>query len=188
MHIIKTQNLEQLIAKCCKGNGAAQKQLYELFAPKMFALCLRYTNNKQDAQDVFQESFVQVFEKIGQLKNSELLEFWMKRIFINKSLRFLEQKKRLYFEEITDYNHPVINHNFSPCEYNDLLCVVNSLPAGYRTVFNLSVIDGYNHKEIAQQLNITESTSRSQLNRAKALLRDKIMQLESNNSSNEFHG
>lgn len=174
MRLVNTHNLDQIVKGCRKGKNRAQKELYELTSPTMFAICLRYTKNKMDAQDVLQDGFVRAFENINKLENADKLFGWLKRIMINTALRFLEKNQDLQFTEINYETEVKHSHQFTPCEYNELICMINELPAGYRTVFNLNVIDGYNHIEIGQQLGISETTSRSQLNRARKLLRDKL--------------
>jgi RNA polymerase sigma-70 factor (ECF subfamily) len=188
VRIIKTHSLDQIIAECRKGKPRAQKRLYDRFSGKMYAICLRYSKNEFDAQDIFQEGFVKVFDKIDQLEDSERIEAWMKRIFIHTALRFLENRKRLLFQELEESHESVIAYQFSPCEYDELLCLIAQLPEGYQAVFNLNVVDGYSHKEIADILNITESTSRSQLNRAKKLLQRKLEEQVASKINHQSHG
>lgn len=186
MRIIRDQRLEEIIRKCCKGDSLAQKQLYAKFSPTMYGLCLRYTRNEQDAQDVLQEGFIKVYTKLNTYKGDGSFEGWMKRIFIHNALRFLTQKKKYDFNEIIEDNEQHLPVFTAPCEYEDLLCMVSQLPDGYRSVFNLSVIDGYKHNEIGALLGISENTSRSQLTRAKAMLRKMINNNES--KLKEQHG
>jgi RNA polymerase sigma-70 factor (ECF subfamily) len=188
VRIIKTNSIEQLIAECRKEKPRAQKKLYDRFSGKMFAVCMRYTKNRVDAEDVFQEGFVKVFQNINQLKNSELLEAWMKRIFVHTALRFLDKRKLLVYPELVENYEHDLKYHFSPCDHNDMLCMISELPDGFRTVFNLYVIDGYSHQEIAQTLGIKESTSRSQLGRARQLLQQKLLEQDSIPLKTKKHG
>ena len=187
VRVVKTLDLNEVVAGCRKGKARAQKVLYELLAPKMYPICLRYTKNKMDAQDVLQEGFIKLFSNIGKLEDANKLEAWSKRIFINCSLRHLEKGKGIYFTEVSEHTEALKQHQFAPCEYNDLICMINELAEGYRAIFNLYVIDGYSHKEIGAMFEISENTSRSQLNRARNLLQKKL-ELNNKKANNESAG
>lgn len=145
----------------------------------MKAVCLRYTGNEEDAEDVLQEGFTLVFTKMKNFKSSGSFEGWIHRIMINTSLHFLKKRKKLFHENIDEQmkirdNSPTIESQLSTKELMDLLL---QLPDGYRAVFNMYVIEGYSHKEISAFLGIQESTSRSQLAKAKIMLRSLIAQM-----------
>lgn len=166
--------IEQLIHECTHHNTKAQEQLYRLLAPKLFAVCLKYSQNYEEAQDNLQESFLVIFDKISQFKNKGSFEGWAKKIVINYALQ--QYRKRKVFD--------VVSENFadeSEIELDDeevslefLTKIIQELPDRYRMVFNLYVMDDYSHKEIAEMLGITIGTSKSNLARAKAILKEKI--------------
>ena len=166
--------IEQLIYECTQNNTKAQEQLYRLLAPKLFAVCLKYSQNYDEAQDNLQESFLVIFDKIDQFKNKGSFEGWAKKIVINYTLQ--QYRKRKVFD--------IVSENFadeSEIELDDeevslafLTKIIQELPDRYRMVFNLYVMDDYSHKEIAEMLGITIGTSKSNLSRAKAILKEKI--------------
>lgn len=165
---LSPQQIENL--KC--GNRKAQQKLYNMFAPKMFSLCLRYTTDRDEAQDIIQEGFIKVFRYLHQYTGQGNFEGWMRRIFINTAIEFL--RKRVYVERIGESDGLDIKENgisgYDTLAHADLEKVIHSLSDGYRTIFKMYVVDGYSHREIADMLNITESTSKSQLSRAKIIL------------------
>ena len=165
---ITPQQIENL--KC--GNRKAQQKLYSTFAPKMFSLCLRYTTDRDEAQDIIQEGFIKVFRYLHQYTGQGNFEGWMRRIFVNTAIEFL--RKRVYLERIGESEGIDIKENgisgYDTLAHADLERVIHSLSDGYRTIFKMYVVDGYSHREIADMLNITESTSKSQLSRAKIIL------------------
>ena len=171
--------IEQLIHECTKNNIKSQEQLYKLLAPKLFAVCLKYSRNYEEAQDNLQESFLVIFEKIGQFKNTGSFEGWAKRIVINYVLQQYRNQKifEIISEKIAVEEEVEIDDENVSLEF--LTKVIQELPDRYRLVFNLYVIDDYSHKEIAEMLGITIGTSKSNLARAKAILKQKI---ELNNS------
>lgn len=171
--------LEQLINECTKNNTKAQEQLYHLLAPKLFAVCLKYSRSYEEAQDNLQESILLIFEKIGQYKNSGSFEGWAKRVVINYVLQQYRNQKvfEIISEKIPDTDEVEIEDENISIEF--LTKIIQELPDRYRLVFNLYVMDDYSHKEIAEMLGINIGTSKSNLARAKAILKDKI---ESNNN------
>ncbi len=168
---------EELIDGCIAGKRSAQNQLFDKYSPKMLGVCYRYAQTKHDAEDIMQDGFVKVFKNLKKFRREAALETWIKRIMINTALNFLKATEKLRMEaDITVAENSV---DFSTNQWNSidtevLMQCVHSLPAGYRIVLNMFAIEGYSHKEIAKQLNITESTSRSQFARAKGVLRKKI--------------
>ena len=153
------------IELCRKGDRSAQKVLFDILAPKMYPVCIRYVGDRETAQDILQDGFVTLFSKLGSYKGEGSFEGWARRIFINTALMYLRKKDALK----TD-----IADQMSNMGYQELMKLVTSLPAGFRTVFNLYVIEGYSHKEIAELLGITETTSRTQLSRARIWLQNRI--------------
>lgn len=169
----------ELIKDCKKGVRKAQKALYEKYSAKMLSICCRYLKNEAEAEDVMVTALMKVFKHLDSYQGKGSFEGWIRRIVVNEALTALRKKKNTYFEEIenADY-YPEYQLTESHLEADDLLKMVANLPTGYRTVFNLYAIEGYSHKEIAEQLNISVSTSKSQLNRARNLLKKTIQMHE----------
>lgn len=165
---------EQLVKECVSGSTVAQKKFYDMFAKKMMGVCLRYANSYEEAQDVLQDGFIKIFNKLPDFENKGSLEGWVRRIMVNTSLDAYRKAKKhqgdvdvdsvSYLLDSNDYTIETINAQ-------DLLEIIHSIPEGYRIVFNLFAIEGYSHKEIADRLGVTESTSKSQFSRAKKMLR-----------------
>ena len=166
-------NLEQLINYCKKNDSKAQEQLYRQYAPKMFSLCLKYSRNYAEAQDNLQESFLLIFEKIQQYEFKGAFEGWLKRVVINYILQQYRKKRLLNsiddqdFEEVEVELEDGISVEF-------LMKIIQELPDRYRLVFNLTVFENYTHQEIADALGISVGTSKSNLSRAKLILKQKI--------------
>ncbi|HEX8575396.1 MAG TPA: sigma-70 family RNA polymerase sigma factor [Flavobacterium sp.] len=165
--------LEQLILDCQKDDVRAQEQLYKLFAAKFFGICLKYAANYAEAEDNLQDGFIIIFKKIGQFNFKGSFEGWAKRIMINNAL---QKYRNIRFLEIVDYDvadeETIIEEEQVPLEY--LLKIIQELPDRYRLVFSLYVLDGYSHKETAEMLGITTGTTKSNLARARMILKDKI--------------
>ena len=171
---------EILIRKCCKQEGQAQKQLYDRYASKMLGVCTRYIRESDQAEDVMIGGFVKVFQKIDQYKGQGSFEGWLRRVMVNESLTYIRRNKSMYLEvdiEYADYE-PDYNALSNHLEAGDLLSLIKKLPVGYRTVFNMYAIEGYSHKEIAEQLGVSENTSKSQLSRARSLLQKQLTESE----------
>jgi RNA polymerase sigma-70 factor (ECF subfamily) len=171
------EDLELYIKKCVENDREAQLKVYQLFSPVLYGLCLKYMRNEDDAKDVFQEAFVIAFQKIEQYKFEGSFEGWIKRIFINKLLETLKKKKKdVLFLDVFDTD--VVEEEESelvPIEQEKLLEYIQELPDQYRMVFNLFVFEKMKHKEIAKLLQISEGTSKSNLNRAKSILKKRIL-------------
>lgn len=165
--------LDQIINDCKKNNSKAQEQLYQLFSKKFFGVCLKYSSNYADAQDNLQDGFLIIFRKINQFSGKGSFEGWAKRVMINnalqkfKGVRYLE----LTNENIAEDDVEIDDENV-PIEY--LMQIIQELPDQYRLVFSLYVLDGYSHKEIAETLKITTGTTKSNLSRARLILKEKI--------------
>jgi len=173
------ESIHHIIAECRAGDRRAQNRLYQKFAAKLFPICLRYGGSMVEAEDLIQESFIRIFLSLHQLENLNALEGWMKRITVNVALeRF--RKKSIVFKTGSEHNDATPDMSDalsadSPLNEAELLEMIQSLPDGYRMVFNLYAIEGFSHKEIAEQLSISEGTSKSQLSRARILLQQKCL-------------
>ncbi|MCH5329211.1 MAG: sigma-70 family RNA polymerase sigma factor [Coprobacter sp.] len=170
----------QLIKGCKENNPHAQKRLYDAYARKMMAVCLRYANDRESAQDLLQDGFIKVFTAIGSYSGSGSFEGWMRRIFVNTALESL--RKNDILRETVGMDHPdtLKEADYSAIEKisaDELMELVRELPPGFRAVFNMFAIEGYSHREIGEALGINESTSRSQYTRAKKLLQKKLNNL-----------
>ncbi|MCF6349133.1 MAG: sigma-70 family RNA polymerase sigma factor [Flavobacteriaceae bacterium] len=178
-------SLEKLINKCKRKDIKAQSEIYQLFSGKLFALCLKYSRNYQEAQDNLQNGFITIFDKIEQYNYKGSFEGWLKRIIINTALQTYREKNvlNLVTEEIPDKVEIEIDDEQVSLDF--LLKLIQELPDRYRMVFNLYVLDGYPHKEIASMLNISEGTSKSNLSRARVILRNKIESNQSQVKKNE---
>lgn len=164
---------KNLISACVKKERWAQKQLYEEYYSKMMGVCLRYSNNKEDALDILHEGFIKVFKNIEKYQPGTSLNAWIRRIMVNTSIDFYRKSIRRRTEDIDQAYHVSANDAdaISQCTEKEILESIQTLSPAYRTVFNLYVIEGYSHKEIANQLGITESTSRSNLVKARVKLK-----------------
>jgi RNA polymerase sigma-70 factor (ECF subfamily) len=177
-------SLEQLIKKCKQNDTKAQGQLYQLFASKLFSLCLKYSKNRADAEDNLQDAFVTIFKKIEQYKFKGSFEGWIKRITINTALQ--RYRGVAVFDIIKEENIKAVTVEADDSELfhvDYLLQIIQELPDRYRLVFNLYALDGYTHKEIAGMLEISEGTSKSNLARARLILKDKIETYKSSRNS-----
>ncbi|TYR34432.1 RNA polymerase sigma factor [Sphingobacterium phlebotomi] len=173
-------NLDTLWNACLAGNRKAQFQLYQTLSGRMFGVCLRYAQHESEAEEILQAGFIKVFTKGQLFDNKGSLEGWIRKIMVNTAIELHRNKSRHSFESLTD-DYPVVDSRSRSDEnlrYKDLLTMVTELPLGYRTVFNLYVIEGYSHKEIAQMLSISEGNSKSQLSRARQWLKEKLMKIE----------
>tara|TARA_E500000331_G_C17240683_1_gene706851 strand:+ start:488 stop:1030 length:543 start_codon:yes stop_codon:yes gene_type:complete len=165
---------KDLIYRCKQQERKAQEELYRLYSPKLFGVCLKYSDNYQQAEDNLQDGFVTIFEKIGQFQDKGSFEGWMKRILINTSLQKHRQQKVYGITNEEDLQEDEIEVETDNISVDFLLKCVQELPDRYRQVFNLYVLDGYSHKEISDLLSITEGTSKSNLARARTSLKEKI--------------
>lgn len=178
-------SLNQLIQKCKEKNVKAQSELYHLFSGKLFSICLKYSRNYAEAEDNLQDAFVTIFHKIGQYKEKGSFEGWLKRVAINTALqRYREDKGvlNLVNEDIATEDEVLVDSDSIPIDY--LLKIIQELPDRYRLVFNLYVLDDYSHQDIAEMLEISIGTSKSNLSRAKQLLKDQIETYKTQPKSN----
>lgn len=171
--------MSSLIQQVIKGKTKAQNEFYDTYSPLVMGVCIRYLGNTDLADDVFQESFIKVFNSLEKLKDENAIHGWIKRIVVNTALDHINPKS---INVELDIAHQELADDFY-CDLLDrmseesILRIIYKLPVGYQAIFNLNVIDGFSHKEIADKLNITESTSRSQLTHAKRLLRKYLNEL-----------
>jgi RNA polymerase sigma factor (sigma-70 family) len=168
----------KILEGCLKGNLKAQRELYDCFASKMLGVCMRYAANREEAKDILHDGFIKIFTKLDTYSGSGPLEAWMRRIFVNTALENL--RKNDVLRDTVDYEGATENIEAnvdieSDITHDELLLIINSMPPGYRTVFNLYAIEGYAHQEIAALLHISEGTSKSQYARAKVWLQTKII-------------
>ncbi len=173
-----TETSEQkLIDLCIEGDRIAQKVIYDRLAPRMFPVCIRYVGDRQTAEDILQEGFITLFSKIGSYRGNGSFEGWARKIFVNTALMYLRKKDALKMSDELENARNLSTDLSSQIEdigYKELMKLITGLPPGFRTVFNMYVVEGYSHKEIAEMLNISETTSRTQLSRARVWLQSKI--------------
>ncbi|PTM02588.1 MAG: RNA polymerase subunit sigma-70 [Bacteroidetes bacterium] len=177
-------SLDRLIKNCINQDAQAQSQLYKQYASKLFSLCLKYSKNYAEAEDNLHDAFITIYNKIGQYNNKGSFEGWLKRIAINTSLQCYRENVGVYDivneGNIEDVSVDIDNEDVS-IDY--LLKIIQELPDRYRLVFNLYVLDGYSHVEISELINISTGTSKSNLARARLILKDKIEDYNANSNS-----
>jgi RNA polymerase sigma factor (sigma-70 family) len=163
----------ELIQGCINNNAAAQEKLYSMHSSKMLGVCYRYAKSREDAEDMLQEAFIKIFGNMAQFRFEGSFEGWMRRIVVHTCINVLKRNKKFTDSlELTPNLNLLSNADIVPSvlQAKQVVECIRLLPAGYRTVLNLFAIEGFSHKEIAQLLQIEESTSRSQYTRAKSLL------------------
>ncbi len=171
----------KLIESCIKGDRASQKALYDRLSPRMFPLCMRYVGDRAVAEDVLQEGFITLFTRLDNYRGDGSFEGWARRIFVTTALMSLRKKDALKMSEDLDSARKMkadIPSQGQDIGYKELMKLVMELPPGFRTVFNMYAIEGYSHKEIGDMLGISETTSRTQLSRARIWLQNKIKERE----------
>jgi RNA polymerase sigma factor (sigma-70 family) len=172
------QNITEsdLISGCIDGNRRMQEELYRRFSPRMYAVCLRYAGNAEEAEDILQEGFIKIYKKLGSFRSEGSFEGWIRRIFVNTAIEHFRRKR--YLQPVTEKEESTLEGNYLSVLDNlaerDILELVQKLSPGYRTVFNMYVVEGYTHKEIGDILGISEGTSKSQLSRAKVILQQMV--------------
>jgi len=175
---------DAIIEGCASGKRSAQNALYRKYAAVMMAVCLRYAQNHDEAEDILQEAFLKIFQNIGSYRKEGSFEGWMKRIMINHALNYYRKSRKLpYLEDIGSINETEIMEKedqpamHAPVSAEKLTALIQMLPPGYRMVFNMYVFEEYSHKEISAELNISENTSKTQLLKARRMLRKKLTEL-----------
>ena len=165
-----------LLEGCRKGDRKMQQELYNRFASKMYGVCLRYASNSEEAEDILQEGFIKIFNKINSYRGEGSFEGWIRRIFVNTAIEHF--RKKTYLQPITETEENTVEGKYLSVLDNlaekDIVQLIQQLSPGYRTVFNMYVVEGYTHKQIAELLGISEGTSKSQLSRAKLILQDLV--------------
>ncbi len=171
-------DLSKIIERCRKNDRKAQKELYDVYSPLLLGICIRYSKSKSEAEDVLQEGFIRIFTKMNDFSGKGSFEGWMRRIIVNTAISYYHKNKKhnenydiSEIKETQTENHEMYE---SPFTKEELLSVINSLPEGYKVVFNLYAIEGYKHKDIAEMLEISVNTSKSQYSRAKEKIREKL--------------
>ena len=180
MNLDRTFTVDSLLDGCKKGDRKAQESLYKALASKMMAVCLRYAKDNFEAEDILQMGFIKVFQKVSEFRGDGSFEGWIRRIMVNTAIETYRKNLRsLNVVDIDElYDQPQSTFDMGKLELNDLMKLVQQLSNGYRIVFNMYAIEGYSHKEIAEELGISEGASKSQLSRARAILKDKIIKME----------
>lgn len=175
--------IESLLEGCKRGDRKSQEGLYYQLSGRMMAVCMRYAKDRTEAEDMLQIGFVKVFQKIAEFRNEGSFEGWIRRIMVNSAIEIYRKNLRTLSVVDIDEVHDVVQSTFdmSGLEARDLMKLIQQLSSGYRMVFNMYVIEGYSHKEIAETLGISEGASKSQLSRARAILKEKILRMEGAN-------
>ena len=170
------KDLDKIIKDCKKNRSDAQKALYEHFSKKMFGVCLQYSKDYTEAEDVLQDGFVKVFTKISQFNFNGSFEGWMRRIMVNCALERYRKLNLLYsVSDIQDYDYKLAYEDImGEISSKELLGLIQKLSPQYKMVFNLYAIEGFSHKEIGEKLNISVGTSKSNLSRARVILQEKV--------------
>jgi RNA polymerase sigma factor (sigma-70 family) len=170
--------IKKIINGCLAGNRRDQELLYRRHAAKLFAVCLQYSGNDDEARDILQEGFIKIFENLPNYKHEGSFEGWMRRITVNTALEKFRSRHSLYrvddIDMIPEPDSEPDSEDYAGLEANDLLNIIRQLPPKYRMVFNLYALEGYSHKEISRMVNISEGTSKSNLSRARAILQRRV--------------
>lgn len=170
--------IKNIISGCLKGNRRDQELLYRRYSARLYAVCIQYSGNDEEARDILQEGFIKIFENLINYKHEGSFEGWMRRIMVNTALEKYRNKYNLYrvddIDQIPEPGMEPDNEDYSGLEAGDLLGIIRELPPKYRMVFNLYAIEGYSHKEISKMVNISEGTSKSNLSRARVILQRRV--------------
>jgi RNA polymerase sigma-70 factor (ECF subfamily) len=170
--------IKEIIKGCLAGNRRDQELLYRRHASKLYAVCLQYSGNTEEARDILQDGFIKIFENLGNYKHEGSFEGWMRRITVNTALEKFRGRTNLYrvddIDQLPEPDAEPDNQDYAGLEAADLLEIIRELPPKYRMVFNLYAIEGYSHKEISEMINISEGTSKSNLSRARAILQRRV--------------
>jgi RNA polymerase sigma-70 factor (ECF subfamily) len=169
-------NEKKLVKQCCRGKSSAQQELYQRFGGQMLSVCRRYTKSVEDAEEVLSNGFIKVFSKIDQYKGEGALGGWIRTIMVREALNFIRYQKNIFIEVENEDYQAEFGHQeeLEALEAQHLLLLIDELPTGYKTVFNLYAIEGYNHREIGALLGVSENTSKSQLSKARKQLQQRL--------------
>lgn len=179
--------LAEVLTACKAGERRAQEMLYKQFASIFLGICLRYVSDRTEAEDILQTGFIKIFQNLHSFRNEGSFEGWMKKIMVNSAIEHYRKfHTNLQMVELSYAENERIPSNFEEgnLQVNDLLALVQQLAPGYRIIFNLFAVDGYSHKEIATLTGISEGASKSQLSRARSILRDQVLKMEKENYGN----
>ncbi|MEJ6735529.1 MAG: sigma-70 family RNA polymerase sigma factor [Flavobacteriales bacterium] len=184
--------LNDIVKRCVKGDRKAQQELYKIFYGKMMGICYRYTNNSEDAKDILQDGFVKVYSNLKKYNFTGSLEGWIRRIIVNTAIDHYRKRKNVYF--VDDEEGFILENSktesadsiYSQFGEQVIIEAIQALSPAYKTVFNLNVMEGFQHKEIAEKLGITEGTSKSNLAKAKKNLRQLIIEKEAKLDNGQF--
>ena len=180
MNLAQKFTTDDLLEGCKRGQRKAQEALYASLSSKMLGVCMRYAKDRYEAEDMLQNGFVKVFRKVNEFRGEGSFEGWIRRIMVNTAIEIYRKNQRMLnlvdIDEV--YDLPQSTFDMTGLETKDLLALIQELATGYRLVFNMYVIEGFSHKEIAEQLGISEGASKSQLSRARSILREKITKPE----------
>lgn len=180
-----------LLEQCKKGDRAAQTQLFKLYSPLMLGICLRYAKNRHEAEDVMQEGFIKIFSNIQKFRDEGSFEGWMKRIMVNTSLNHYYKAKKTIsdknFDDIREIEIEALDDDLPKIRFSqkEMLNAIRQLPDGYKQIFNMYVFEKYKHREIAELLNISVNTSKSQLSKARVFLKNILFRLEKEKKQSE---
>jgi len=170
--------IKNIINGCLKGNRRDQELLYRRYSPKLYAVCLQYSGNDEEARDILQEGFIKIFENLIHYKHEGSFEGWMRKIIVNTALEKYRSRNRLYrvddIDQIPEPDAEPDTEDYAGLEAIDLMDIIRELPPKYRTVFNLFALEGYSHKEISEMISISEGTSKSNLSRARIILQRRV--------------
>jgi RNA polymerase sigma-70 factor (ECF subfamily) len=171
-------DIKEIIKGCLDGNRRDQELLYRRNSAKLYAVCLQYSGNDEEAQDILQDGFIKIFENLHNYRHQGSFEGWIRRIIVNTALEKFRSRHNLYrVDDIDNITEPEANpdsDDFAGLQAVDLLFLIRELPPKYRMVFNLYAIEGYSHKEIGEMMNISEGTSKSNLSRARTILQKRV--------------
>ncbi|WP_316800010.1 RNA polymerase sigma factor [Pedobacter frigidisoli] len=180
MKLTRSYTIDDLMEGCKAGDRKMQEMLYRQTATKMLAVCMRYAKDRMEAEDVLQMGYIKIFQKIKDYRGEGSFEGWIRRVMVNTAIESYRKNLRsLSVVEIDEaYEQPSTGFDFSRLGMQDLMKVIQKLADGYRVVFNMYAIEGYSHKEIGEALGISEGASKSQLSRARAILKEEIIKME----------
>lgn len=189
MNLSRKLSVDDLLEGCKRADRRTQELLYKTLASRMLGVCMRYAKDHFEGEDILQTGFVKVFQKVNEFRGDGSFEGWIRRIMVNTAIEFYRKNQRMMnlvdLDEV--YDAPQVTFDMDGLEVRDLLKLIQQLSAGYKLVFNLYAIEGYSHKEIAKQLGITEGASKSQLSRARAILKEKLRKLEESKSADKMN-
>lgn len=183
MKLTKTYTINDLMEGCKAGDRKMQELLYKQTSSKMFAICMRYAKDRMEAEDTLQMGYIKVFHKIKEYRGEGSFEGWIRRVMVNTAIEsYRKNLRNLTVVQLEDaYEQPATDFDFSRLGMQDLMKLIHQLSDGYRLVFNMYIIEGYSHREISETLGISEGASKSQLSRARAILKEKIIKMEGMN-------